>query len=244
MEVPSRSYRSQRGSQEHPWSHVAATTYQWVADQKPHNKSQTSQTKRWLFESSPTPSIRPSSTYQLDFRQWRDLSMECIDAEAEMWKIQQERAWKRAELKHYREKTRLIQEEVKRAERRVREKREAVTRSVVEAWMRYEERWSWLLASTSSLSFKDIPWPLVEAPRSLEDISSSQIAEFLFSRAHSKHVPRKRRIRNAQIRWHPDRFLKVLEGVKEEERGAVEAGAGNVARCLNDLMAEERDLGA
>ena len=54
----------------------------------------------------------------------------------------------------------------------------------------------------------------------------------------------KDRIKEHLRRWHPDRFeSKVLPRVIESEKEKVKQGAGNVVRCLNDLLRKENETG-
>jgi hypothetical protein len=91
------------------------------------------------------------------------------------------------------------------------------------------------------LRFKSIPWPTTVPPRSVADITPAAIAKFIFSPAHSGGMGRKERIKCALRRWHPDRFGRVLGRVDEKDKEAVERGVGIVARCLNDLLAQEKN---
>ena len=156
-----------------------------------------------------------------------------------------------------REKARArIQEELRRMDARFEEKREAdrrahaelirekekrvrdrtkIDRSIVDAWTSYESRWTSLMTSSDLLDFKTIPWPVTKPARSPEDITPEAIATFLFSQLHSPQLSHKERIRNAQLRWHPDRFRRLMGRVKVEDKTRVEDAVGVVARCLNDL---------
>ena len=115
-----------------------------------------------------------------------------------------------------------------------------------EAWERYEEKWAALNpsaeSSTSPLTFKSIPWPLLSPPGKVEDITPARIAMFLLSPNHSGEVSRKDRIKNALRRWHPDRFGRILTRVVEIDKKDVEEGVGIIARCLNSLMERETKL--
>ena len=152
------------------------------------------------------------------------------------------------------ERTRLVQEEMRRTEKRIRERREAerqrinlerrerdkrerarLERAMENAWTSYESRWEAMLASTDTLTFSDIPWPLLSAPDAPDSMEPADIASFLLSTSHSTSQTRRERIRAAQLRWHPDRFVRVMGRVAEADRSAVEEGVGTVARCLNDL---------
>lgn len=106
---------------------------------------------------------------------------------------------------------------------------------IKEAWVRYEERWRTLFNTNEPLSFATIPWPMVRIPSSPNRITLGAISLFLLSPFHSQGMTDKERVRNAQLRWHPDKFRRLLTRVRESERGMVEEAAGNVARYLNDM---------
>jgi len=113
-------------------------------------------------------------------------------------------------------------------------------RSQEEAWKAYERRWATVTSDGSQqLRFKSIPWPTTVPPRNVAEITPVAIAKFVFSPVHSEGMSRKERIKSALRRWHPDRFGRVLGRVDEKDKEAVERGVGIVARCLNDLLAQE-----
>jgi hypothetical protein len=145
------------------------------------------------------------------------------------------------------------QERIGREERRRRhaqqwaeEQKQMERRSQEEAWKAYERRWTTITIAgdhggSSPLRFKSIPWPMTVPPKSVADITPVAIAKFIFSPAHSEGMGRKERIKCALRRWHPDRFGRVLGRVDGKDKEAVERGVGIVARCLNDLLAQEKN---
>ena len=174
-------------------------------------------------------------------------------------------AARRAAIEREKEKARVIEEDIKRIQARVQKKKESEKRRLAEErtraaeaqrekerqervkaevaskeiWQAYDEGWTKVTSSSGPLSFHTIPWPLVSHPSSTKDIFMGAIMAFLLSPLHSKAQTRKERIRTALLRWHPDRFQKVLARVVEEDKEAVETGVGIVARCLNELMERE-----
>lgn len=138
-----------------------------------------------------------------------------------------------------------------------------------DAWESYENRWSKLCAphpggnSTTStpprLGFSDIPWPVLNQPRRASDIGTQltegNIASFILSSFHSSATPqgsvssspnsnndaraRKLRLREALLRWHPDKMARIIAQTAEDQRAAVKEGAETVARHLNALLARE-----
>jgi hypothetical protein len=183
-------------------------------------------------------------------------------------RLSQREEIRRQAAERERTRERYIQEELKRIEARIRAKREIERQKIVEeklrtqmearererkeragvqkaihdAWVRYEGGWEEMTSSTSPLGFKDVPWPTRVVPASPSDITPSAIVNLLLSPFHSTKQVRKERIRSAQLRWHPDRFRRILNRVKEEDREAVEEGVGIIARCLNDLMSKEKPV--
>ena len=113
---------------------------------------------------------------------------------------------------------------------------------IASRWEKYEARWSEITSASCSeeLKFSNIPWPTISAARNAEDLSPAAIAAFLLSPAHSKQTSKKDRIRSAQLRWHPDRFRRLMTRVPEGEREEVEKAVGTVATVLNDMMQREK----
>jgi hypothetical protein len=150
--------------------------------------------------------------------------------EARWWGRMGREERRRRQAQQWAEKERARAEKQKQMERRSQE----------EAWKAYERRWAAVTSDGSQpLRFKSIPWPTTVPPRNVAEITPVAIAKFVFSPAHSEGVSRKEKIRSALRRWHPDRFGRVLGRVDEKDKEAVEKGVGIVARCLNDLLAQE-----
>jgi hypothetical protein len=199
--------------------------------------------------------------YEMETERWRRQQIEARIAAArrEQMKVKiiREQARKIEEQVHQRreaEKRRLAEErvrilnEMKEQQRREQERRSG---AIVDAWKRYDSRWTALLAPSSgtatsqspaTLRFKDIPWPVVRPPLNVSQIEPASIGLFLLSPHHSRGLSTKDRLRNAQLRWHPDRFRRILRRVVEQDKAAVEEGVGIVSRCLNDLMSREQSI--
>ncbi|KAG8833883.1 hypothetical protein FRC17_009925 [Serendipita sp. 399] len=142
--------------------------------------------------------------------------------------------------------------EKEKAMAKLREAREMERKAFEEAWSVYDSRWMLLNYATRAtgseetkgmkltLSFVDIPWPLLHPPRTSEDINSVAIRRFLASEYQPTpdRSPRER-IKDALLRWHPDRFSnRVLDHVREDQREEVRRGVDVVVRCLNELLAK------
>ncbi|KXN85373.1 hypothetical protein AN958_11473 [Leucoagaricus sp. SymC.cos] len=195
---------------------------------------------------------------------WQEL-LYSHELEVDRWARQQEEI-RRLALERERTKARYVEEELKRLEGRMRAKRETDRQKLVEeklrsqmearerdrkerakaqkvitdAWSRYEGGWETITNSTTPLGFEDIPWPTKLVPVTPSDITPNAIVVLLLSPFHSPKQTRKERLRSAQLRWHPDRFRRIMIRVREEDKEAVEEGVGIIARCLNDLMSKEK----
>jgi len=140
---------------------------------------------------------------------------------------------------------RRAQEDAKERRRREKERERAKAcreQADREAWSTYEARWAALTAPADSpkeLAFRTIPWPMFSPPTSVEDITPARVAMFLLSPLHPDGQSRKDRIKGALRKWHPDRFGRLLGKVAEDDKAAVEEGAGIVVRCLNNLLERE-----
>jgi hypothetical protein len=253
------------GDADVPWRHVVQT-YTWVADDELiKGRKHGQKTENWVKEQQqyfnpktgtyPDPPPRPAKVRRED---WEDL-IHVYGVEADLWIRQEERARR---VTQEREKARVrIQNELRRIEARLQQKREAekkereearrkaaaevrekeardrakLEKLILKAWANYESRWSTLASSKEELDFKRIPWPVIVPPRNPADITRDAIVALLFSNLHSQTQTRKERIRAAQLRWHPDRFRRFLGRVSESDKAAVEEGVGIIARCLNEL---------
>jgi hypothetical protein len=246
-----------------PWHHMAHT-YEWVVEQEYMTIDKRGRkTEQWILEQQiflETSDRRPMQGPAAERKMWEEVAY-AYEIEAERWMRHEEEIRRRA-AERERARKRIVQEEVRKIEARIRykqevEKRKAaevrakaytelrererrdrarVEKATVDAWNDYEARWG-TLASTSSksLTFSSIPWPVISPPMKAEDITSAAIAQFLFSSLHSPGQTRKDRIRSAQLRWHPDRFRRLMGRVTDNDKILVEEAAGTVARCLNDL---------
>lgn len=248
-----------------PWGSMAST-YAWVVEQEILRlDKQNKKTKRWVLQQQNID--EDHGTYwqgRTPLRARADVYY--YEAEAEQWMRQQEAA-RRIAAERERVKARLIQAELRRIEERVRLRREAEKRRVVDErarilaelreqeeklrklrgqrmsadiWEKYETRWSELTASSEPLSFSDIPWPIASSSPNRDNMTAEAIKQFLLSACHSKDVSHKDRIRNALRRWHPDRFERVLQRVVEQDKAAAGECVGIVARCLNEMMEQEK----
>ena len=94
------------------------------------------------------------------------------------------------------------------------------------------------------LSMSSIPWPILRMPP--EDgggvdpcddltLTPEDIREFLLSPYHSPNKPKEVRIREAYLRWHPDKAGKWMAGVIPSDRVRVKQAVDRVAWCLNQL---------
>lgn len=208
---------------------------------------------------------QPTGKEELRQRMWDELVYE-YEAEAHKWMNHEAEMRRRAQEREREEaRRRIVQEDVKRIQARVRQRRDSereaiaeerrkcvertrekerrdqarAERAMLEAWNSYESRWAAISASFEPLGFRDIPWPLLATPTRVEDLVPENITNFLLHPVHSSNHSRRERIRTALLRWHPDRFHRILNRVVNSERSGVEEGVGVIARCLNELLAKE-----
>ncbi|GJJ10070.1 hypothetical protein Clacol_004296 [Clathrus columnatus] len=110
------------------------------------------------------------------------------------------------------------------------------TTSAAELWEMYEKQWV-AMAQTSHLRFRSIPWPVMIQITSPEQLLPIRIAQFIFHPMHSQGKSKEKRIREALLKWHPDRFnSKWLHKIAPEDHDKVVDGAGRVVRALNELL--------
>jgi hypothetical protein len=208
---------------------------------------------------------QPMGKEELRQRMWDELVYE-YEAEAHKWMTHEAEMRRRAQERERDEaRRRIVQEDVMRIQARVRERRDSerqaiaeerrrsmesakekarrdqvrAERATMEAWNAYESRWSAISASSEPLGFRDIPWPVLVAPIGASDLTPEDISGFLLHPAHSSNHSRRERIRAALLRWHPDRFRRILNRVVDSEKSVIEEGVGVIARCLNELLAKE-----
>ena len=246
-----------------PWHHMAQT-YEWVVEQEYMTVDKRGRkTEQWILEQQiflTRSDQRPTQSPTAQRKMWEEVAY-AYEIEAERWMRHEEETRRRA-AEREREKRRIVQEEVRKIEARIRYKQEMerrkaaevkarayaelkererrsrlrVEKATIEAWNDYEARWSTLSTSSEALTFRSIPWPIISPPAKAEDITPGGIEQFLFSPLHSQGQTRKDRIRSAQLRWHPDRFRRLMGRVTDEDKNEVEEAVGLVARSLNDLM--------
>ncbi|KAG9050187.1 hypothetical protein FS837_007085 [Tulasnella sp. UAMH 9824] len=117
-------------------------------------------------------------------------------------------------------------------------------RLVQYAWETYEDRWKAMHEGQfpqpgHTLSLSDIPWPVVGSIRSVNELDSGRFEGFLLYDGAAAIVPAKvlkQRVRDAMLRFHPDRFEgRWIHHVLESDRAAVKEGVGRVIRFLNEV---------
>lgn len=99
----------------------------------------------------------------------------------------------------------------------------------------YDRRWVELLNSKSvDLGFGDVPWP-VRDKLEIPQLTAEAISAFLFPSGSGRM--RKEVLREAMLRFHPDKFEgRVMPRIRSEDRDSVREGANAVARAVMVLM--------
>ena len=252
--TPGTTYREEKS--EAPWQQTARA-YTWVVEQEiiKHDKRDR-KAEQWILEQQIVLTARKgegglgrwsySRQSTWEDQMYTNRAEQRMRGEEEARRIGAERQ----------RRARMIEEEGKRIEAKIRSRREEKQRRLVEekrrlqetnerqikadramltAWRSYEERWRCLEATPEPLDFSSIPWPVLRQPTGAEEIDSRAITSFLLSSVHSRGQSKKVSVRKAQLRWHPDRFRRILAKVRTEDKASVEAAAGIVARCLNSI---------
>ncbi|KAF8590767.1 hypothetical protein K439DRAFT_1627502 [Ramaria rubella] len=133
-------------------------------------------------------------------------------------------------------------------------------RALRKSWEEYDKAWERLVLSIRptktftfrkvSFSFTDVPWPILRQPADtnngtthtidLKDITEPAVAKFLLDPRRDPKKSRRERLRDAMLRYHPDKFEgRVLPRIIPEDRERVQEGVGIVMKCLNELMKGE-----
>ncbi|KAH9006156.1 hypothetical protein EDB86DRAFT_3061277 [Lactarius hatsudake] len=157
--------------------------------------------------------------------------------------------WKRNAEAYYQEQHRKAAQAAARAEaarvlkaeddarRRRREERER--KRQVDARDTYDQRWAELLNSKSvDLRFGDVPWP-VRGKVEIAQLTAEAISAFLFPSGPDVERGRTRKevLREAMLRFHPDKFEgRVIPRIRSEDRDSVREGANAVARAVMGLI--------
>lgn len=250
--------------QPHVWRNKESTAA-WVQAQA---HAQESKTRRWVYEQQiRVDGYRTLHDDDVHRRKEREEMMYAYKIEAQSW-LKHEEEMRRLIMQMELEKARRAkqeqrQREAETAERASRRRRPTQTStqakggspplptgprvvagktrfSVRNLWTRREQQWSAFVASTGPIKFQDIPWPLPYKPVTPEMISSVDIQSFVLSKEHAEAPSPKERIRGAQLRWHPDRFSRLMSRVVEKDRQAVREGVNIVAQAMNEAMRRVR----
>jgi hypothetical protein len=175
---------------------------------------------------------------------WRRTHKAEVEAQE---RAEEERKRKKDREKARREETRRMERED--AEKRARRRQVKDQQTIVDAWIAYDARWAQLRAGppdSGGLAFTDLPWPCNPPPKlplEPDTLSRQSISTFLLSPLHSVGKPRKQRLREALLLYHPDRFVAKWMGlVREKDAPGVQEAVGRVARVLTGLV-EEGDQG-
>jgi len=161
----------------------------------------------------------------------------------------EERDRRKAEHETRKARERAARAETKRLERereaeRLERHKVKENRRKLAAWDYYEARWATCTAGIppeEPFRFRDIPWPVFDVPDGIDGLGKEHIIDFLeegIGKEGEERKTRKERIREALLRWHPDKFEgKMGSRLDRTEKDTILGGVGIVARCLNDMMA-------
>lgn len=154
-----------------------------------------------------------------------------------------ETEWQRRQDEFTRKQQEQFQRNGQKAEKDKFAKEAASTgkEQVVKTWEHYVRSWD-ALKDVQMISFRAIPWPLMKTPKSTDDLTTNAIGALVLSPHHSPEKSPRDRLKAELLRWHPDRFeSKWLPKADVGEKEAIRRGAGQVVRCLNELMGRENN---
>lgn len=117
-------------------------------------------------------------------------------------------------------------------------------------WQRYKRQEQ---NNEGPLSFNTICWPMLVDPRTLSKVKMEETVEalekFLLSPLHSQGLSPKQRINAALLRWHPDKGMRLLQRLRDEdERASATLAITSIAACLTSMrnnsmgLSDERGL--
>jgi len=125
-------------------------------------------------------------------------------------------------------------------------------RAYLRAWEEFEKNWERLALSIRpvksfifrkiSFSFSEVPWPILrgnDVALGLNDLTGPAITAFLLHPLKEPTKSRKEKLREAMLRYHPDKFGRFMHRVVPEDRQRVLDGVGIITKCLTDLMNAE-----
>lgn len=171
------------------------------------------------------------------------------------------KAARRAEEKARKAETVRLEKDMK--EERQRKKQEQESRRLDYAREEYHMRWKILLSTPGDddpmgISFHSIPWPVAAAYQctanksddkkratfSVDDLTAEAISAFLLNLisgrpAEERKKERKEKLREAFLRFHPDKFEgRFMRRVARKDEEKVRQAIGQVSRVLNVLLSE------
>jgi len=109
------------------------------------------------------------------------------------------------------------------------------------AHVRYTSAWATFEArkqATPAMSFAMFPWPMLIAPRSIQEITRENVEEFLF---HEGDKDRLKIVRDSLALWHESNFAKldVMRNVAARDHDTVYVGQAKVLAVLQELKEQE-----
>ena len=155
------------------------------------------------------------------------------------------RQWEEAERLE-----RLHREEAYRQQRRELEENAALQ----QAFQRYERMWDQFRVSkgieskTITLKFEDLPWPVVKVCGLVSpmDITRDSVREFVLHPLRTIAMAtqtRRKCISKEMLRWHPDKFLKVIGKIEAGQRESVLEAANAISQFLSEMLSEAPEHG-
>lgn len=204
--------------------------------------------EEWVLDSSATANLKERFQFResriLTYRQEADRWIKQEEAKVEEAMKQERLRIERAETRRKLHGSGQLPEAAPRRQQRLASRRESLSLSeskgIAEAWNAFEARWRAVSTSTTPLQLSDIAWPVYYNDEDVHRITTDTIRRFVLGRSRTLNVSRLTCVRACMLRFHPDRFQRVLDRVVDSDTAQVKYTAGKVARCLNELLRAEQ----
>ncbi|KAF9529712.1 hypothetical protein CPB83DRAFT_789492, partial [Crepidotus variabilis] len=223
-------------------------------------------TRAQVYDEDEFLTMDPSTMDDEEYAEWVRIGMyRSTHAEeyAEQQRKKAERVARKAEEKARRTEAKKMEKLAEEEDKRKKGERNLL--KFEHAREEYQRRWIALLASANDiqaqvmdeLTFRDIPWPVMAAYRRpgtrtvgdpgtlvLEDLSSEAISTFLLpvlgsdlKSEEEQKKDRKERLREAILRFHPDKFEgRFMKRVTTKDQEIVRNAIRQVIGVLNSLL--------
>ncbi|KAM6492321.1 hypothetical protein JOM56_012045 [Amanita muscaria] len=107
----------------------------------------------------------------------------------------------------------------------------------------YERKWEALKSMTETIFFNQMPWPVLIDIVHPDQLNIDEMRRFVSHEVYrnlasfqGKSI--RDRMKMEMLRWHPDKFARVLPMIDPSHQDAVKEAAERVAKLFTQLMSE------